>query len=1246
MPGQDAPEGGGRRGMAGRISKLSGHLSYPAWSTEVWNYARIRRTTAFLDGSAKAPEEPSGDDGVSGRKYDRYLALLQRYEDQEADAKDVMMTSMTKDVALLFDKYLDGTAAELWEGVKSHYSRSSYTQQCRFVGDLTAKLEDFDGNIDKLHSTFRRAEAGLLQNFRAQIPYLMDRYGGTGASGGARLTEQDAEKWFKTHDEVRALSNEWVTRMAPIEAWLQQRLGKLQPETAAKEGKTSAAELEDLLASVLETAPGEPGPSTPGAQVRKTVAKTMKSEPDGTASTLMLLRMVREARKIMIRADSLSVRQIVRWTMDECNQIHTRVVTVPMYLRAIESDFSDIVTNVKSLNGDPREIDVDKVMGMVLERIHARESAESAKRTVWNKGSGGGGKDSKNSGGGGGGKDNKPSGETKRGPCKSCGFPRGHAKDKKCWVEFPDEAPEHLRDDYRERHKAWKKTGKAQSRSVKQAQDSEDPGPRQLIAREVVTEGSYSFGNTESCKSSTSLTTWVVDSGATCHAVGLDVELTNRYPVNTVVKTASGLVRCTERGTATLRVITPRGEQTFCLNDAIVIPGLEGGLVSVHRILKRGLVFRPDLDALVSLGNDKVVTKLEECGGSWYLRIKGQPKMEARHDACGHDHGHAVKNMDLWHRRLAHASEEYVRKTLKGTEEGKTAVGDLPPCPPCLLSKSKRRPNHEELDRPEGWFQHLTTDLCGPITPEGINRANYVLLGTDRATSYRWGRCLRTKAQATQALIEILDEIKTQYGREVKTLTTDGSAELHPPRPGLIVRTSAPYTPEQNGMAEAANRVVIERARTTMIAGKLPAFLWPEAVLAAVHVGNRIWTRAHGRSPIQQALKLAADIPDGDAADYPARDAAILGDLNQSMKHLRVYGCKTFVNIPSQRRVASRKMAPRAEVGAMVGYNGCTNYRVWIPARHAVVITPHATFHEDALYYDAQDAAPPLWDDPLEAEDAPDESANEDAPDEADEDAPDGDADEDAPNLDTGEAQAPELEAPEDQQSEDSSDSEIVVQTPKPRQRRRKVKHWVKWVAMAAMTGSPETWSYRDVMMMPEGKKTLFLAAAREEVSALQKNGTWELVAPRGRVLSGKWVFTQKRNAAGEIVRYKARWVVRGFAQRKGLDYNSTSSNTVNRTTVKLVLTLATSRGWHVQQMDVTTAFLHPQVDQNILVEQPTGFDDGSGRVCRLKKALYGLKQSPRLWERHVSSSWLPKAMMHADPTRVSWSVERPAARP
>jgi hypothetical protein len=142
--------------------------------------------------------------------------------------------------------------------------------------------------------------------------------------------------------------------------------------------------------------------------------------------------------------------------------------------------------------------------------------------------------------------------------------------------------------------------------------------------------------------------------------------------------------------------------------------------------------------------------------------------------------------------------------------------------------------------------------------------------------------------------------------------------------------------------------------------------------------------------------------------------------------------------------------------------------------------------------------------------------------------------------------------------------------------------------------------------------------ATMEEYGALMSNGTWELVPrPRGsNVVTGKWVFTHKFISDGTFDRYKARWVLRGFTQRPGVDYDETFSPVVKLATVRTVLTLVASRAWPIQQLDVKNAFLHDTLSETVFCSQPTCFTNPAkpDLVCRLNKSLYGLKQAPRAW--------------------------------
>ena len=147
--------------------------------------------------------------------------------------------------------------------------------------------------------------------------------------------------------------------------------------------------------------------------------------------------------------------------------------------------------------------------------------------------------------------------------------------------------------------------------------------------------------------------------------------------------------------------------------------------------------------------------------------------------------------------------------------------------------------------------------------------------------------------------------------------------------------------------------------------------------------------------------------------------------------------------------------------------------------------------------------------------------------------------------------------------------------------------------------------------------------AMEQEYQALLRNQTWTLVPPQSRVnvIDSKWVFKVKRHSDGSIERYKARLVARGFRQRFGLDYEDTFSPVVKPTTIRLLLSLAVTRGWFLRQLDVQNAFLHGVLAEEVYMRQPPGFSDPDrpDHLCRLSKAIYGLKQAPRAWHARLA---------------------------
>ena len=151
-----------------------------------------------------------------------------------------------------------------------------------------------------------------------------------------------------------------------------------------------------------------------------------------------------------------------------------------------------------------------------------------------------------------------------------------------------------------------------------------------------------------------------------------------------------------------------------------------------------------------------------------------------------------------------------------------------------------------------------------------------------------------------------------------------------------------------------------------------------------------------------------------------------------------------------------------------------------------------------------------------------------------------------------------------------------------------------------------------------------WMKAMQEEMESLQKNNTYELVKlPKGRkALRNKWVYKLKKDGRGDLVKYKARLVVKGFGQKKGIDFDEIFSPVVKLSSIRIILGLATNQDLEIEQLDVKTAFLHGDLEEEIYMQQPEGFEEKRKEdlVCKLKKSLYGLKQAPRQWYKKFDS--------------------------
>ncbi|GJV15879.1 putative ribonuclease H-like domain-containing protein [Tanacetum coccineum] len=155
-------------------------------------------------------------------------------------------------------------------------------------------------------------------------------------------------------------------------------------------------------------------------------------------------------------------------------------------------------------------------------------------------------------------------------------------------------------------------------------------------------------------------------------------------------------------------------------------------------------------------------------------------------------------------------------------------------------------------------------------------------------------------------------------------------------------------------------------------------------------------------------------------------------------------------------------------------------------------------------------------------------------------------------------------------------------------------------------------------------KDPSWIEAMQEELLQFKLQEVWTLVdLPNGkRAIGTKWVFRNKKDERGIVIKNKARLVAQGYTQEEGIDYDEVFAPVARIEAIRLFLAYASFKDFVVYQMDVKSAFLYGKIEEEVYVCQPPGFEDPDfpDRVYKVEKALYGLHQAPRAWYETLST--------------------------
>lgn len=327
----------------------------------------------------------------------------------------------------------------------------------------------------------------------------------------------------------------------------------------------------------------------------------------------------------------------------------------------------------------------------------------------------------------------------------------------------------------------------------------------------------------------------------------------------------------------------------------------------------------------------------------------------------------------------------------------------------------------------------------------------------------------------------------------------------------------------------------------------------------------------------------------------------IWSDKKVDLSDLKIFGTKVMVHVPKQKR---KKLDFKSKQLIFVGYDGA-GYRCIDKDTRKLTISRDVIFHEEFLDPTINVSIDEVKElDVLEKENTNNYTSASIIKDDNGEESA-----EDEQTIDLTEMSPRSVENDETYLPvTNSSDAERS-----PIKTRAKSKHF-STTNLINFAFFIDPGNVSDALNCHESKE--WKNAMTEEYKSLEINKTWTLVdLPQGKkTIKAKWVFKTKVDDNGQVVRYKARLVAKGYSQRYGIDYTETYSPVVRYTSIRYLLAMAVKKKYKIHQMDVVTAFLQGDLNEEIYMDQPEIFNDGTNRVCKLNKSIYGLKQAGRQW--------------------------------
>ena len=582
--------------------------------------------------------------------------------------------------------------------------------------------------------------------------------------------------------------------------------------------------------------------------------------------------------------------------------------------------------------------------------------------------------------------------------------------------------------------------------------------------------------------------------------------------------------------------------------------------------------------------------------------------------------------VETWHQRLSHVGKDTIRLMVKRQlVDGIKLLDDVghsKQCTSCVEGKMVKGIFPLSDIKTFAPLELVHSDIMGPMRTSTRMGANYVITIVDDFSRYSWVFLVKRRSDFSNAFLRWWPTAERQCGTQLKTLRSDRGGEYMAwnfqaqlSKRGVQHQPVVPYNPQQNGVAERYNRTLMDGARSLLANASLREKWWGDAVLYTSWTRNRI-PHASLKNHISPHEKIWGKRPDLSLA--------------------RVFGCMAQVLVPAHKLA---KTESRALWAMFVGIEeGTKGWRFWNIDDQKDFVSRDATFYETLFINDwhhrraIQTCKPLPTVEDLHLSSTLDDTGRGPTtkrapqpnqcttPERVETPSRDGDKDAASNTVSSPVEDVQEIGRMQDLLMEQLRSPTRSTESTSSSERRYPLRERRQRVLISLnakdlkLPMEPQNW--KEAMEGPDTNG--WMAAAMDEWKALEEQGVFEKVdlPPDKNVLDTKWVFKVKTKGDGTFDRFKMRLVARGFRQVFGLDYNETFAPVGKYTTARALLAVATAREYEIHQMDISNAFLHGDLEEEVYMTQPEGFEDGTNKVLKLKKSLYGLKQSPRCWNK------------------------------